>query len=50
MAHTKPQQKGRKEGSEWLRGGEIRSSLLILYLKDESGNQEEGKTFINDYW
>ena len=49
VAYTKPQHK-KKEESEQLRGErEIRSSLLILDLKDgklwDSGKQEEGKTF-----
>ena len=49
VAYTKPQLR-KKEESERLRGEiEIRSSLLILDLKDgklqDSGKQEEGKTF-----
>ena len=44
-AYTKPQQ--RKRGR--LRGEEIRSSLLILYMKDgklyDSGKKEGGKAF-----
>ena len=48
-AYTEPQQRN-KEESEKLRGErEIRSSLLILDLKEgkllDSGKQEEGKTF-----
>ena len=49
VAYTKPQQR-KKEESERLRGERwIRSSLLILDLKDgklqDAGKQEEGKRF-----
>ena len=48
MAYTKPQQ--RKKESERVRGErEVRSSLLILHLKDgklwDSEKEEGGKTF-----
>ena len=48
VTYTKPQQR-KKEESKRLRGGEIRSSLLILDLKDgklqDSRKDKEGKTF-----